>query len=121
MATGRVLKNLLLMSALAGALLMAAPTQARDRYLGEDHGYRQDRDDWHEGHGWGRRGWDHHRGPGRPYYGHGWRYCPYGYCYAPPRRYYPSYYHQHYRGCGHDGYYRNGLVEFLVDYSRYDD
>ena len=122
MATGRVLKNLLLMSALAGALLMAAPTQARDRYLGDDHGYRQDRDDRHEGHGWGGRDRDDHRGHDR--YDHrdyrrgwnGWGYRPYGY-YGPPR----GYYHQHYRGCGHDGYYRNGLVEFLVDYSRYDD
>jgi len=120
MTTGRVLKNLLLMSALAGALLIAAPTQARDRYLGDDHGYRQDHGERHDGRGWGGRDWDDHRGHGRPYYGRGWGYRPYGYYYAPPRRYYPSY-HYHYRGCGHDGYYRNGLVEFLVDYSRYDD
>lgn len=120
MATGRVLKNLLLMSALAGALLIAAPTQARDRYLGDDHGHHRDHGDRHDGHGWGGRDRDNHRGHGRPYYGHGWGHRPHGYYYAPPRRYYPSH-HYHYRGCGHDGYYRNGLVEFLVDYSRYDD
>lgn len=120
MATGRVLKNLLLMSALAGTLLMAAPTQARDRYLGSDHGYHQDRYDGHDGHRGGGRGWDNHRGHGRPYYGPGWGYRPRGHYYAPPRRYYPAP-HYHYRGCGHGGYYRNGLVEFLVDYSRYDD
>lgn len=126
MATGRVLKNLLLMSILSGALAVAAPTQAGERYMGQHHEYQQRGGDRHNGHGWkGNRRNDHH---GHGGYGHrgyqrgwnGWGYRPYGY-YAPPRRYYPSYYHHHYRGCGHDGYYRNGLVEFLVDYSRYDD
>ena len=113
MTTGRVLKNLLLMSALAGALLLAAPTQAGERYLGQHHEYR------HHGGGGHWRGHDRcHGGHG---YRHGWGYRPYGHYYAPPRHYYPSHYHRHYRGCGHVGYYESGLVGFLVDYSRYDD
>lgn len=115
MATGRVLKKLIAMSALAGALLLAAPVEARDRHHG--HG---DRYDHHGGHGWGGhhryrhhgghhgghhgRHWGHHGG----HYGHGWGY------YAPPR------YHYYDRGWGRMGYHDDALVHFLVDYARYD-
>lgn len=129
MATGRVLKNLLLMSALAGALLLAVPSQAGERYLGQRHEYRHHGGDRHGGNHW--RGHDRrqdrhgghgyrHGGHGGHGYRHGWGYRPYGHHYTPPRHYYPSHYHRHYRGCGHDGYHHSGLVEFLVDYSRHD-
>lgn len=119
MASGRVLKNLLLMSALAGALLVVMPTQAGERYQGQRHEYRHDGRDRHGGGHW--RGHNRHHGRhGGHGYRHGWGYRPYGHYYAPPRRYYPSHYHRHYRGCGHDGYHHSGLVEFLVDYSRHD-
>lgn len=120
MATGRVLKNLLLMSALAGALLLAVPSQAGERYLGQRHEYRHHDDgDRHGGGHWRGhdRRHDRHGGHG---YRHGWGYRPYGHHYTPPRHYYPSHYHRHYRGCGHDGYHHSGLVELLVDYSRHD-
>lgn len=133
MATGRVLKKLFAMSALAGALLVAAPVEARDR----DHGHRDGYShyDRHDGHGWGGRHhgghhdrhWGHHnrhRGHHGGYggyrgghYGHGWgHYAPRHY--APPRYYH--HYHRHHRGCGHVGYYDDTLVRFLVDYARYD-
>lgn len=118
MAIGRVLKNLLLMSALAGALLVAAPSQAGERYLGQHREFRH-HGDRHGGSHW--RGHDRrpswHRGQA---YRHGWDHRPYRHHYAPPRRYSPSHYHRHYRGCGHVGYHHDGLVRFLVDYARYD-
>lgn len=126
MATGRVLKKLFLMSALVSALLLAAPVQADPRYLGEYHegGHRGG---WEHGGGRYDRHWRHGGyGYGDHWRGRGWGYAPRHY-YAPPRYYYgpPRYYgpryHRHYRGCGHEGYYHGGLVEFLVDYSRYDD
>jgi len=126
MTTGRVLKNLLLMSALAGALLVATPSQAGERYLGQHHEYRQHGGDRHGGNHWRGRDRRHDGHGGHGYrrgghgYGNGWGYRPYGHYYAPPRHYYRSH-HRHYRGCGHVGYYDSGLVGFLVDYSRYDD
>lgn len=120
MATGRVLKNLLRMSVLATAVLITAPAHADHRYLGESHDYDHrdgwgrghdwDDDDWHPRHRWG--GYEHH------WHGRGWGHYPPAYYYAPPRYYAPRY---RYRGCDHDTYRRGGLVEFLVDYSRYDD
>lgn len=114
MVTRKVLKHLFLTSVLAGALLVAGPTQARDRDHGQRHEYRHDGagrghqyGGHRDGHGW--------RGNDRGHYGgHGWGYRPYGY--YQPRHYYHSYGHRHYRGCGHDGYHHDGLVEFLVDY-----
>lgn len=122
MTTGRVLKKLLLMSALAGALLVAAPSQAGERYLGQHHEYRHHGDRHSDRHGGGHwRGHDRHNGwHGGHGYRHGWDHRPYRHHYAPPRRYYPSHYHRHYRGCGHDGYDHSGLVGFLVEYARYD-
>lgn len=142
MASGRVLKKLFLMSALASALLVAAPAQAERRHLGESHDYghrggwdhNRGRGDHHWRHGRGHDGWRHggggHEwrhgwgGHGHHWQGRGWGYAQ-PYHYAPPRyhappRYYRPRHHSHYRGCGHDGYYHGGLVEFLVDYSRYD-
>ncbi len=120
-ATRKVLKSLFLMSALAGALLVAGPTQARDRDHGQRHEYRHD-GGGRGGHGWrghdrgyrGDHGWGGHRQYGHGWQGHGWGYQPYNH-------YAPSYYHhQHYRGCGHDGYHHGGLVELLIDYSHHD-
>ena len=130
MATGRVLKKLFAMSALAGALLIAAPVEARDRDHGRPLGYSHH--DRHGGHGWGGhhryrhhdghhgghhgRHWRHHGG----HYGHGggWGYYAPRH-YAPPRYYH--HYHRHHRGCGHVGYHDDGaLIHFLVDYARYD-
>lgn len=129
MANGRVLKKLFAMSALAGALLIAAPAQARDRDHG--HGNRYSHYDRHGGHHWnghhgyrhhgghhgGRHGrhWGHHGG----HYGHGggWGYAPRHY--APPR--YHHNYHYYDRGWGRMGYHDDGaLIHFLVDYARYD-
>jgi hypothetical protein len=118
MATGRLLKKVFAMSALAGALLIAAPGEAHDRDHDGDHGWGGR--GWHHeeyrGHGWGDRD-DHWRDRG--YYHHwdnrGWGYYPR--YYGPPR-----YYHRHYRGCGHAGYdhgfYDGALLGFLVDYAR---
>lgn len=118
MASGRVLKKLFLMSALAGALLLAAPAQAEHRYLGEFHDYGH-RGGHYWRHGRGGHEWRHDWGGHHQHWrGHRHGYAP-RYYYAPPHYYGPGY-HRHYRGCGHDGYYHGGLVEFLVDYSRYD-
>lgn len=121
MATGRVLKNLLLMSALSAALVFAAPSQARERYLGQHHEYQQRGGDRHYGHSWnGHRKHHGQHGYGHRSYRHGWGHRSHGY-YAPPRHYYRPHHHSHYRGCGHDGYGHSGLVGLLVEYSRYDD
>ena len=115
MAAGRVLKKVFAMSALAGALLIAAPGEAHERYLGDGRGYRHDD---YRGRGWDDRD-DHWRDRG---YRHHWNNRGWGYY---PRYYGPSpryYYHRHYRGCGHTGYdhgfYDGALVGFLVDYAR---
>ncbi|MDD3652063.1 MAG: hypothetical protein PHC73_11320 [Immundisolibacter sp.] len=96
------------MSALACALAVAAPSEARERYLGEHHAYRHEAYR-HPGYGWGDRG-DYRR--------HRWHHHHHHYA---PRHYY---HHRHYRGCGHAGYYHGfhdgALVGFLVDYARYD-
>ena len=132
MATGRVLKKLFAVSALAGALLVAAPVEARDRDHG--HGDRYSHYDRHGGHGWGghyrerhhgghhdghwghhRRHWGHHGG----YYGHGGGFGYYAPRHYAPPRYYNNY-HRHHRGCGHVGYHDDALIHFLVDYARYD-
>jgi hypothetical protein len=114
MATGRLLKKVLAMSALAGALLIAAPSEAYDRDGWSDRGWHHEE---YRGHGWGDRD-GHWRNRG--YYQHwgnrGWGYYPR--YYGPPR----YYYHRHYRGCRHVGYeqgfYDGALLGFLVDYAR---
>lgn len=108
MATGRLLKNLLLMSALACAALAAGPALAHDFDRGPHREYHRGRGApapyWHDHHRWHDPHWRHHE----PRY------------YAP--RY--AYRHRHYRGCGHVGYYEGfhdgALIGFLVDYARDD-
>ena len=63
MATGRVLKKLFAMSALAGALLIAAPVEARDRDHGRPLGYSHH--ERHGGHGGGGYDRDRHHGDRR--------------------------------------------------------
>ena len=124
MATGRVLKKLFAMSALAGALLIAAPAQARDRDH-HGHGDRYGHYDRHGGQHWNghhryRHHGGHHWGHHGRHYGHGggWGYYAPRH-YAPPRYYH--HYHRHHRGCGHVGYHDDvALIHFLVDYARYD-
>jgi hypothetical protein len=103
MATGRLLKNLLLMSALACATLAAAPALAHDVGRGPHREYH--------------RGW----GPPAPYWhAHQRWHHPNRHHYKPryhaPRHHH--YRHRHYRGCGHVGYHNGALIGFLVDYAR---
>ncbi|WP_372716475.1 hypothetical protein [Immundisolibacter sp.] len=137
MTAKRVLKNLLLVSAFAGALLVVSPVSARDSYRGEhqqsghDRAYRGDSHNRHLGNSWGgrgdyRRGDSHHgkhySGRGHRSYGHhnGWGHRSYGHYYSSPGYYYRPSHHRHHRGCGHNGYGHGGLVEFLFDYSHHD-